>query len=184
MFLPADFRELHPALAWPDTAQSGLRWIAREARERGLSLLLDVVLDRVAAGSAIAAGSPQLFPVPDIAILDPRRGHGGSEAARSRFDREETVCRWMERLIEWTDLGVAGFRLMRLGQVPVEVLSRLTSAIRERAPATLLLGWTPGLTREELAGLEGAGLEYASPRYRGGISARNGCGGRWRPCGA
>ncbi|MBV8573933.1 MAG: hypothetical protein JOZ58_02690, partial [Acetobacteraceae bacterium] len=161
LFLPSDFSRLHPCLAWEGDAPSGLRWLAEECRARRLRLLLDVVGDRVAAGSPIARENPDLFAGPeDIAVLDPRRGHGGSEAARARLNRPDMVDWWADRLAIWVQAGVAGFRLLDLGHFPREPLRQLAEALRRRAPDSVLLGWTPGLSREALAGLEGTGHDF------------------------
>ncbi len=55
LFLPADFTRLHPALGPDSEAGAGIERLAKLGAERGLKLLLDVVPDRLAAGSAAAA---------------------------------------------------------------------------------------------------------------------------------
>ncbi|MFL5333014.1 MAG: alpha-amylase family protein, partial [Geminicoccaceae bacterium] len=161
LFLPADFHRLHPLLDWERDAETGLRWLAEACGERQMRLLLDWVPDRLAAGSEAARTNGDLFAGPeDIAVLDPRRGHGGSEAARARFDRDALFDWWSTQIGAWTEAGVSGFRVLRLGHLPAGALGRLIASVRCSAPDLLLLGVTPGLTGGEITGLAGSGLDF------------------------
>src|SRR5271166_1683039 len=161
MFLAADFARLHPLLAWERDAASGLRWLADECRARDLRLMLDVVPDRLAAGSVAAREAADLFAGPEaMAALDPRHGHGGSEAARARFDADGLVPWWTGRLAGWAEAGISGFRLLRLAHAPAAFTHALLAALRNRAPDCLTLGWTPGLSDDAVKALECSGLDF------------------------
>ncbi len=161
LFLPADFSRLHPSLAWGGDAAAGLHWLSRECGQRDLRLLLDVVPDRLAAGSVAARERPDLFAGPeDLDALDPRHGHGGSEAARARLEFPELGQWWADQARDWVEAGVAGFRVLRLGHLPSAALRRTLEGLRQHASESLLLGWTPGLPLDHLPELEGIGLDF------------------------
>ncbi|MGH7212285.1 MAG: alpha-amylase family protein, partial [Acetobacteraceae bacterium] len=72
ILLAADYDRLHPALGWSGDAASGLRRFAELARADGLTPLLDLVADRIAADAELANTS--LFRAAgEFAPLDPRR---------------------------------------------------------------------------------------------------------------
>jgi starch synthase (maltosyl-transferring) len=157
ILLPEDFARPHPCL---DSSRTGTATVARIAelcRAAGLGLLMDVAPDRVAAAGRIAADRPDLFASTiDGAGLDPRAYPGKAGAAMARFGTrtDALVAWWSERLAEWRDAGVAGFRLTNLASVPPAFLQDV--AARKFG---LLLGWTPGLSADALANLEGSGLD-------------------------
>ncbi len=161
VFLPADFDRAHPILSWDGDAAAALARFSADCRARDLIPLLDVVPDRVAAGQIIATEHPDLFRAPDIGwTLDPRAFGPEGDAAPARWDSaaDELAGFWTERLRTWQAAGIAGFRLM-LENVPPAALRRLADSVRDAGP-TLLLGWTPGLSRDTVRGFRGAGLDY------------------------
>ena len=74
LYVTADPDMLDPRIAPATQAHDGIARIAEACRSHGLSLLVDVVLDRIAADSAPARTRPDLFcaSVPRD-TLDPRR---------------------------------------------------------------------------------------------------------------
>ncbi len=163
LFLPADFTRLHPALAWESGADAAIERLARQAAERDLKLLLDVVPDRLAAGSAAAREAGGLFSGPaDLAALDPRHGQGGSEAARAHAEDPALVEWWAGRLAGWAQRGVGGFRLLHLAGLPSAFVGGLIGAVRGRAPGTMFVGWTAGASAETMEALAGARLDLVS----------------------
>ncbi len=160
--LLADARRLCPAMGGGEAAE-GLRGLASLARAQGVSLLLDVALDRVAAGAALAAMAPSgLFAEPDPeAPLDPRREDDMAAALARPVDEEaaERLGRWWgAQLAAWAGWGVAGFRLTGLDRLPAAHLAGVLRALRDGTDA-VLLAWTPGVAREALRELRGIGLD-------------------------
>ncbi len=157
-FLTEDFDRLSP-----QAGITGLAALGDAAAAAKLGLVLDVVVDRLAAGSALVgvAGSPFAAPERDV-LLDPRRSEG-AEAAPARLDSAGDAlvlaAWWATRLRGWQAQGVSGFRLIGLDAFQPEILSTFVGALRTAVPGTLLLGWTPGLTREAVGSLVGAGLD-------------------------
>jgi len=159
--LTADTLRLAPGLGGGDPAAT-LRGFATLARAQGVSLLLDVTLDRVAAGSPFASTAPALFAPPDPdAPLDPRRDDD-MDAALARPGSAEGAARlgrwWAAQLAGWAGLGIAGFRLLGLDRLPAAHLAGVLGALRQGTDA-LLLAWTPGVSRAALQSLRGVGLD-------------------------
>src|SRR5579875_3383970 len=163
LFHPADFTHLHAALAWQQDADAGLRHLAAICARHGVRLLLDVVLDRVAAGSLLARADA--FAPPERPnVVDPRaRPHDpGAAEARAGTDAEIEALGafWAGHLTRWHAAGIAGFRLLGLDRLPEPALHRVIRRLREGNAGPLLLGWTPGLSWAALPALTDSGLDY------------------------
>jgi starch synthase (maltosyl-transferring) len=159
VFATQDFDRLHPALATGDDAATVLRRMAELCRAHGMALLLDVMPDHVAADGRVARERPDVFRAPDPArALDPRSYAPAGDVALARFDDAEAAVAdfWAGRLGGWRDAGVAGFRLASLRQMSAQTVWTL----KQRVSAGLLLGWTPGLSRNRVEAFTGAGLDY------------------------
>jgi starch synthase (maltosyl-transferring) len=131
------------------------------AREAGLGLLLDIVLDRVAAHTTLAENTPFATPEPAL-LLDPRLGVRAAEATACLDDaaQAQTLGVWWGRhLARWREAGVAGFRLVGLASCPGPGLPALLAPLRAAAGDGLLLAWTPGMTPDQVRALAGAALD-------------------------
>ncbi|HST76652.1 MAG TPA: maltotransferase domain-containing protein, partial [Acetobacteraceae bacterium] len=150
MFLPADYGQLNASLEWQGDADAALATIARDCAAFGLTPLLDVVLDQVAAGSPLA--NPALFGTPDErAALDPRGPGGNFEAARVIPDAPGVGEWWAERLCGWLRAGIGGFRILSPAALPRPALRTLIETVRRQGTDALLLGWTPGANLDAIA---------------------------------
>ncbi len=160
--LVSDFNQLGGALGG-GSSTAALTAMAAAGRRAGLTLLLDVELDRLAAGSAAAVSARGLFEPPDDdALLDPRRladARAASVTLASAGSLNALADWWADHLSRWHKLGVAGFRLAGLAGLPRGAASAVLRRLRQALPETLLLAWTPGLEPDELASLEPAGLD-------------------------
>jgi starch synthase (maltosyl-transferring) len=141
----------------PAYGDDSLHGVAGLAGAAGLGVVLDVVLDRVAAGSALAdsAGSPFWTPGQEV-LLDPRRSLG-ARAARARLegvgDAQALAAWWAPHLAGWHGAGVAGFRLLGLAEMGASTRAALLTGLRQAVPAALLLPWGPRLGMEIIQGL-------------------------------
>jgi starch synthase (maltosyl-transferring) len=166
IFLTADHDRVHPTLidGQPSAADDWLAALAGACRERDLSLLLDLVVDRVAEDASAPDLVGDCFNRPDGAeALDPRRLRNRG-ALVARFDDArctDILTQWwagqIERLVQ---AGVAGFRCLDPGQVPPRVWRQLTEAARARQPDSLFLADTPGTPPAAVAALAGCGFDY------------------------
>jgi hypothetical protein len=164
IFLVDDYERTNPAIADGEDADATARNIAALCRETGLQLLLDVVLDRVAASGAMARSAPHWFyrnAGPDI--VDPRQTQLSPDALPARFDQperaQELTAWWTDRLVRLADAGVAGFRLLGIGDVPPPFLKAVMDGVRQERGSRLFAGWTPGVSWSLFPGLEQAGLD-------------------------
>jgi starch synthase (maltosyl-transferring) len=132
------------------------------ARAAGVGLLLDVVLDKVAAGSPLlAAGAP--FELADPRVrLDPRIGRN-ADAAVARLgqagDAAALAAWWVPHLQGWQSAGVTGFRLLGLEAVPSDARGVFFAALRQALPGAMLLPWTARMTPGEAADLVARGAD-------------------------
>jgi starch synthase (maltosyl-transferring) len=164
IFLTDDFELAHPAFGETRSADDLVLEISSLCREFELKLLLDIEIDRVAAGGAMARSAARWFgetPIPDR--IDPRQPTDMADAVYARFDdpyaARELSAWWIDRLVRLAHAGAAGFRLIGLDRVPAAALSSIIRAVREEAPQCGFFGWTPGVPWAQLATLRGAGLD-------------------------
>ncbi|MFC7395755.1 maltotransferase domain-containing protein [Chelatococcus sp. GCM10030263] len=166
IFLTADHERVHAVLAEgrPSAADEWLAELAAACRDRDLSLLLDLVIDRVAEDAVAPDLVGDCFNRPDGAeALDPRRLRNRG-ALVARFDDArctDILTQWwagrIERLVR---AGVAGFRCLDPGQVPPRVWRQLAGAARAEQPDSLFLADTPGTPLAAIAALAGCGFDY------------------------
>ena len=156
IFLTDDFERTNPAIAEGQDADTTVRHLAQLCRETGLQLVLDLVLDRVAAEGAMARSAPNWFYRDgSLDVVDPREKQLGPEALPARFaEREhELTAWWTDRVIRLVQAGADGFRLLGLEHVPAPFLNSLIGVVRQETGACLFLGWTPGVPWPHLAAL-------------------------------
>lgn len=121
-------------------AADAIERLAADAASRGLDLLLDLVVDRAAAGGVLA-GDARL----DLsrAAMDPRIPP--TERGATPVPGDCVLDLWAGRLADLAGRGVAGFRCLGIDRVPPAVWRGLIEAVRARKPAARFLAWTPGL---------------------------------------
>ena len=165
LFLSGDPRQPNAALGWQGSATSALAHAAAMCRERGLRLLMDLVIDRIAEESPLRAAHPALFETADVlAALDPRRPRGGWGAVRAQWNDPGAAAAlaemWAGLVVEWAAAGLAGVRIASLGAVSPAGVRALIDLVRARAPDFRFLGWTPGLPAPAVQALRGVGLDF------------------------
>jgi len=177
VFLTADHEASDPVLGGAESADRLVSQIATLCRERGLGLILDIVLDRIAADGATARSMPALFrAASETGILDPRTPLADLYGVLARFDDPASAGRlvdwWKERLSRLVASGAAGFRLLGLEHVPGSILQRIVEGVRDRTPC-LFLAWTPGLDWSRFDELERVRLDgvFASTPWWDGRAA-------------
>ncbi len=168
IFLSADHERLNPALAAGADADAGIARLAEACASDALGLVLDVVLDRVAADSVLRDREPDWFQgaetLPDPP--DPRRRPPPRDAAEARF-ADPAVAEalggwWADRLGRLARAGVVGFRCLHPDRVPPATWRQVIASVRDVAPGTLFLAWTPGVDRQDLGRLAGVGFDLVT----------------------
>jgi starch synthase (maltosyl-transferring) len=158
IFLAADAERAAPCLEKSGSADQAVAAIGDLCHERGLTLLIDIVLDRVAAGSPLSRILPTREARSGGTIIDPRAEPDAVHAAYLRAedgDVEVLTRFWVDRLQRLHAGGVGGFRLLGFDRLPV----RMLADIRREIPSAVLLAWTPGIARDRLSGLAQIGLD-------------------------
>ena len=127
IFLTDDFERTNPAIQDGQDADTTTQYLARACGEAGLDLVLDLVLDRVAADGTMARSAQHWFhrsSGPDV--VDPREPQLGAEAVphasiwptgNTSFSHGGPIA--SSRL---ANAGAAGFRLLGLAEVPPRFL--------------------------------------------------------------
>ncbi|NPT35102.1 maltotransferase domain-containing protein [Paraburkholderia xenovorans] len=164
---------LHPVFEAQQPSTEAIRTLANAAAQNGLTLLADLVIDRMAADGALYAEHADWF-LPfesEEARLDPRHVHREDNVAYANFNDPGSsaalVGWWTQQLLTLADAGVGGFRFDSPHRVPGAVWRQLRDAVRAKHPEVRFLAATPGLAREDLRGLEGAGFDsvFSSVRW-------------------
>lgn len=164
IFLVDDYEKTNPALKARQEADATTRHLAEMCRDTGLQLLLDLVLDRVAAEGAMARSAPHWFYRNSGSdVVDPRQTQLSPDSLPARFDdaerEQELTAWWTDRMVRLADAGAAGFRLLGLADVPGRFLKALIGAVRQERDSRLFVGWTPGASWSLLPSLEQAGFD-------------------------
>ena len=143
LYVTADPDMLDSRIAPAMQAHDGIARIAEACRSHGLSLVVDVVLDRIAADSAPARTRPDLFcaSVPRD-TLDPRRMPEAGTASACANSPDFSAW-WAARLTSLASAGASGFRLLGLQNV-----ASAAPAIATEVRGADLLAWTAGMSAE------------------------------------
>ncbi|MEI2414572.1 alpha-1,4-glucan--maltose-1-phosphate maltosyltransferase [Orrella sp. JC864] len=139
-----------------------LQSLARAAREQGLDLYLDVVLDRAAAHAVPRTAQPHwLQPHADDPARDPRLAHTQAQVLPVRPGPlpEDFLQAWQGRLAAWLQAGVRGLCFDAPQRFAASDWRALLAPLRAGHGQARFLAWTHGLTPEAVAGLAGAGLD-------------------------
>ncbi|HEX3862568.1 MAG TPA: alpha-1,4-glucan--maltose-1-phosphate maltosyltransferase [Stellaceae bacterium] len=169
LFLAADHDRVDARLGAGDAAAM-LRWLAERCRERRLLLMLDLVVDRVAAEQAGAALAEWYRIDASDELPDPRRAPEQPSVATLRTANQDWGSLsqwWTKRLAGWIDAGIGGFRCIRPQQVPAVVWRELIAAARKRDPYVKFLAATVGADAAATERLAACGFDLTSCCSRG-----------------
>jgi starch synthase (maltosyl-transferring) len=169
----ADHHRLHPVFESDLSATDGLRQLADAARKHKLTLLVDIVIDRVSAEGGLYQENKHWFQPFESADarLDPRKPPRQRDVAHANFADGEAAHHltewWARELNALADAGAGGFRFDCPHTVPAHVWRKLSAAVREKHADTRWLAWTVGLTRHDIHGLTDASFDavFASTRW-------------------
>ncbi|WP_296349229.1 alpha-1,4-glucan--maltose-1-phosphate maltosyltransferase [Reyranella sp.] len=133
--------------------------LARRSDRQGLSLFVDIVLDRVACNGASAQGLTGIYhQFPGLNPLDPRHTRRDVLSAVLREGAESRAAEWWAmHLAALVSSGARGFRLLGVADLPRQALRPIVNAVRAKT-ACDLWGWTPGLDWARHRELADAGL--------------------------
>ena len=172
-----DYQKLNP-LFLPEARPAGeddlgsLRAFVGAARDTGVRLMMDLVINHTAKDSELVRARPDWFlrdpdgGVKSPSAIDPadaRRvtvwGDLGEVDNHGSSDREN-LWRFWERLVEdYARLGFEGFRCDAAYQIPAALWSRVIAAARRVNPDCLFFAETLGCRLEDIVALQGAGFD-------------------------
>src|SRR5215471_19302742 len=166
LFLSSDHERLNPAIAHATDVDSFVNEFARACQGHELTLLLDVVVGRVATDSAIARLKPEWFRQDSTGTrVDPRDLRRQGDVALARYDDpaigKQIAAWWIERLVRLARAGAAGFRCEDPSALPANLWRHLIDAVRQSVPDCRFLAWTPGLAWQTIAALADVGFDAA-----------------------
>jgi starch synthase (maltosyl-transferring) len=152
LFLTADHDRLDERLGASDAATALARF-AVECRNRQLTPMLDVVVDRVAVEHATNGLANWYRAAPADELPDPRQSPQRPDVARLSADGDlaGAVDWWTKRFAEWIDAGIADFRCVRSHQVPTRFWLDLIPAVRQDWPQASFMAATDAASAESEA---------------------------------
>ncbi len=139
-----------------------LRSVSGQLAEHGLTLYLDLALDRCAIDAVADTIGPGWYqPAAEDPARDPRMNAEAREVLHLRHGDPPPafVDAWANRLQRWAAHGAAGFAFQSPQCLPSAAWQALAAAARRGRPAAQLIAWAPGLTPESLTALRGAGFD-------------------------
>ncbi|HWW99705.1 hypothetical protein [Collimonas sp.] len=135
-----------------------LEQLSAACAERGLRLLLDIVLDRVTPEDSLVETCPHWFDSKSLSDDSVSAGGLPLRMADSAVQHGVSAL-WRRRLQALLDAGVAGFVCSVPAAVPVTLWQSLMAATRDYCSSVSFLAWTPGTAAPQLDSLAGAGFD-------------------------
>ena len=148
----------HDEAATGGAIEAAAARLAGSGQKAGRGLLIDVVLDRIAASHKLAEAFPHRYrPLSRTGAVDPRVAapNGLVVSLNGAHDVGWFSSWWIERLTQLVRQGVSGFRLLGIDALPVAALK----AIVQGVPDAAHLAWTPGLDWGRLEAMADIGLD-------------------------
>lgn len=171
--LISDLAKPNPGLGAGGSIEEAVHEMAALCEQHGLSLCLDVVLDRLAFDGASAHEAGDLFERRYQGdVVDPRLDSSIAHAVTVRPDADRVASWWASHLVRLANAGATSFRLLGLGLLPPGALRAIVAATR-RESTCALWAWTPGLAWSRHGEFAGAGLDgvFASTAWWDGSAA-------------
>jgi starch synthase (maltosyl-transferring) len=167
IFLAADHERTHPVTGAATSVDQAVYDFVELCQRHGLQLYLDVMLDRVATDSRLAADAPDWFRTIKASEqpIDPRGARADTDACYARFDDPSTAKQvaewWIERLSRLASAGAAGFACQDPHLVAPPIWRYIIGTVRQSFPHCRFLAWTPGVAWAHIAALRGVGFDGA-----------------------
>jgi starch synthase (maltosyl-transferring) len=149
-----------------------LRGFTAAARERGLRVIMDLVVNHTARDSELAARHPRWFARDDRGEIrspfavdpdDPKKKTVWGDLAELDYrppQRDEIVAYFAALVRHYVGLGFGGFRCDAAYKVPAVVWRRLIDAARQNHPDVVFCAENLGAREEEVLALAAAGFDY------------------------
>lgn len=131
-----------------DEVKEGLFALAKDARERGVALMLDLAVKPRDVRTGVSTP------------LDPRRSPGSPSQSRAPYSSEVTG-EWETHLADFASCGIMGYRVIGLDSLPAEGWRRLIASAKIADPETRFFAYTPGTDFAFRSELQDCGFDGA-----------------------
>ena len=168
-----DLKRLHPVIDDGRPADAALSDFTARARDHGLSVMLDLVINHTAKDGLLVDGHPEWYRRDEDGELyspravDPDDPENitiwGDLAELDYEDRSHhpAMLDFWGAYVDWAlDRGFRGFRCDAAYQVPAEIWQPLIDRAKSRVPGVLFCAETLGCTTEQVDALAKAGFDY------------------------
>lgn len=175
LYAVKDYHRLHPLFddGSGRPADDQLRDFLTAARDHGLRVMMDLVVNHTAKDALLVDQHPEWYvreadgSVKSPSAIDPADARNvtvwGDLAELDYSPRPERTAmahHWADLVRHYAELGFDGFRCDAAYKVPAEVWVELIGAARERRPDVLFAAETLGCRLEEVEQLAEAGFDY------------------------
>lgn len=131
-----------------------------------LGLFVQLNLDAPPPGSALSIAHPEWQLRATYQDLpDPRKTPNAAAANALNFEQPEIAAAilkwWCDELTGLAAKGIGGFCFRLDGPAPASFFQDLIQALKAHNPNLKFLAWTPGVTAERIAALQGCGFDGA-----------------------
>lgn len=147
--------------------------VIKEAKELGLSLMMDLVINHTAIDSDLVKEHPAWYKrdaagrIVNPSAMDPADARKitvwGDLAEIDNFnspDRAGLWAFWEKLCLDYGRLGCRGFRCDAAYQVPVELWDRLIRKVKAKYPGFVFVAETLGCKEKDIVELAQAGFDY------------------------
>jgi len=175
LYAVADYYELHPVVRGTDRRATAnvVEGLVRTAERRGLSVMLDLVMNHTANDSPLVAKHPDWYVRdatgavvapscvdPDDAAKITVWGDLAEIDYRERPERNAVVAYFADVVRFYARVGVRGFRCDAAYKIPGDVWAEVIAAARDIRSDCVFAAETLGCAPHEIMGLGGAGFDY------------------------
>ncbi|MGH8497073.1 MAG: maltotransferase domain-containing protein [Gammaproteobacteria bacterium] len=167
-----DPARLHPVVAGGASFDSAVTGFTARARDSGLRVMIDLVINHTARDALLAERHPEWYlREADGSILapravdpvDPRKATVWTDLAELDYaspgSRKALIAHFSREIERLFELGFAGFRCDAAYQVPAEVWHALIDRARKKRPDAVFAAETLGCTLEQAEALSGVGFD-------------------------
>ncbi len=153
-----------------------LRQVCQEANNRGLNVMMDIVLNHTAFDSPLVKEHPEWYvKEADGSIKKPGAMAGNNWVAwgdLAQLDNANSPARdslwnyWLDMLLFYAGLGIRGFRCDAAYHVPGDLWRFLTSRVKKRYPDAIFLAETLGCMPQQVIETAETGFDYITNSFK------------------
>ncbi|OFW82952.1 MAG: hypothetical protein A2018_00140 [Alphaproteobacteria bacterium GWF2_58_20] len=175
LYATKDPTRLHPLIQGdsPENPAVLIRRFVAAAKDHGLSVMMDMVINHTAKDSLLAETRPQWFAHDEDGQLhSPRAVDPGDTNNvtiwgdlaeidwRAPDFRDEKIAYFQARMAASAELGISGFRYDAAYKLPSDILRTLTQGVKSEFPDLLIIAENLGCTEEETLAMSGCGIDF------------------------